>query len=305
MNTQRLIMIASAVAVIAAGLALFFWMRAPSAPAASTTPGTETAPSGTAATPASAATPTVIPAGAPANPIVKSEDATPVAPDANGCVASTEFVLNARDIVMGSNDAPLTIVEYASMTCPHCAHVHETVLPELKKNYIDKGLVRYVFREFPIDQLALAASVLTRCVPHDAYHPFVSTLFAQQRTWALSQDIRGSLKELSARAGMNEATFDACLKNKDLATAIIASREEGVKKYCVDSTPTTYLNGRKVASATAAEFSKLDVLLKEKLAKLGKAVPESASGPSPAGAATPASETPAAPAPATTAPATP
>jgi protein-disulfide isomerase len=292
MSTQRLLLIGSAVAVIVLGIGVYFWTRSPSVPAAaaaSATPNVETAPSETAAS-APMATPAAIPAGAPANPIVKSDDPAPVQPDENGCVASTEFVLGPRDIVLGSNDAPLTIVEYASMTCPHCAHVHETVLPELKKNYIDKGLVRYVFREFPIDQLALAASVLTRCVPAEAYHPFVSTLFAQQRTWALSEDVRGSLKELSARAGMNEAAFDACLKNKDLATAIVASREEGLKKYCVNATPTTYLNGRKVDGREAADFAKLDVVLKEKLKKLGKEVPASA---------------PAAPAPTTPAPTTP
>jgi protein-disulfide isomerase len=297
MNTQRLIMIASAIAVIAAGIALFFWMRAPAAPAANTTPAVETAPgdqaaNGTTATPVSTSTPPVIPAGAPANPIVKSEDPTPPPPNADGCVASTEFVLNARDIVMGSNDAPLTIIEYASMTCPGCAHVHENVLPELKKNYVEKGLVRYVFREFPIDQLALAASVLTRCVSQDAYHPFVATLYSQQRTWALSKDIRASLKELSARAGMNEATFDACLKNKEIADAVIASREEGVKKYCVDQTPSTFLNGRRLDSRDVAEYAKLDAILKEKLKKLGKAVPESATEAAPAAPATPAPATP-------------
>jgi protein-disulfide isomerase len=262
-----------------------------------TKPTTETAPaagsnaSQTAAASTPAATTT---AAATSKPTDTAEPAPK--PDANGCTPIGKYTLTPRDIVMGSSDAPITIIEYASMTCPHCAHVHETVLPKVKQDYIDKGLVRFVFREFPLDQLALAASVLTRCVSKDAYHPFLSTLFAQQRTWALSEDVRGSLKEISQRAGLTGAAFDACLQNRVEAEAVIKARDEGLKDYCVGGTPTTIMNGRVLAGQDAQDFTKLDVVLRTELQKLGKL---------PAGMTPPPVSGPAAPAPATPAPATP
>jgi protein-disulfide isomerase len=261
-------------------------------------PNTETAPtapSSTNETPAKAAE---APA-APTNPA-----STPAAQaDANGCTPIGKFEIGPRDVVLGSSDAPITIIEYASMTCPHCAHVHETVLPNVKTNYIDKGLVRFVFREFPLDQLALAAAVLTRCVSKEAYHPFLSTLFAQQRTWALSEDIRGSLKEISARAGLNEAAFEACLQNKAEAEAVIKSRDEGLKNYCIGGTPTTIMNGRVLTGEQAQVYENLDLVLRTELQKLGK-LPAGMTAPPPA-AATPAPATPPATAPAPATPAAP
>lgn len=252
------------------------------------TPSTETAPSSDPATPAKVADTTPTPASTPA-PTPPTEPA-PVA-DANGCTPIGKFELGPRDIVMGSNDAPITIIEYASMTCPHCAHVHETVLPQVKQNYVDKGLVRFVFREFPLDQLALAASVLTRCVSKEAYHPFLSTLFAQQRNWAASEDVRGALKEISARAGMNDAAFEACLKNKAEAEAVIKSRDEGLKSYCISGTPTTILNGRVLSTPDAVDYARLDVVLRTELQKLGKLpagmAPPPAAGSAPATPAVP------------------
>lgn len=253
-------------------------------------PSSDAAPATGAETPAKVADvkPTETPAAQPA-----------AQADANGCTPIGKFEITPRDIVMGSNDAPITIIEYASMTCPHCAHVHETVLPSLKTNYIDKGLVRYVFREFPLDQLAVAASVLTRCVSKDAYHPFLATLFAQQRNWALSQDVRGALKEISARAGLNEAAFNACLQNRAEAEAVIKSRDEGLKDYCVSGTPTSIINGRVMEGRDMAEYSSLDVALRTELQKLGKL--PAGMAPPPAAAPTPpaAPAAPAAPAPAT------
>jgi protein-disulfide isomerase len=255
----------------------------------SSTPNTETAPT----TPAKVAETTPTPASTP-----PTEPAA--ATDANGCTPIGKFEIGPRDIVMGSNDAPITIIEYASMTCPHCAHVHETVLPLVKQNYVDKGLVRFVFREFPLDQVALAASVLTRCVSKDVYHPFLATLFAQQRNWSSSEDIRGALKEISARAGMNDAAFEACLQNKAEAEAVIKTRDEGLKNYCIGGTPTTILNGRVLSTPDAVDYARLDAVLRTELQKLGK-LPE---GMTPAPGAAPAPAAPAAPAP-DAAPATP
>lgn len=265
---------------------------------------TETAPPGGDTTPAKVAE---APAGSsPASPPTPAS-APAAQPDANGCTPIGTFEIGPRDVVLGSNDAPVTIIEYASMTCPHCAHVHETVLPSVKQNYIDKGLVRFVFREFPLDQLALAASVLTRCVSKEAYHPFLSTLFAQQRNWAASQDVRASLKEISARAGLNDAAFEACLLNKSEAEAVIKSRDEGLKKYCIGGTPTTLVNGRVLSLADGADYAKLDVVLRAELQKLGKlpagmAPPPAAGAPAPADPGTPATPPAPATAPAPTTP---
>lgn len=269
----------------------------------SSTPATETAP--VTDTPAKVAE--TAPNPTPASTQPASQPAAQ--PDENGCTPIGKFTIGPRDVVMGSNDAPITIIEYASMTCPHCAHVHETVLPSLKQNYIEKGLVRYVFREFPLDQLAVAASVLTRCVSKEAYHPFLSTLFAQQRNWATSEDVRGALKEISARAGLNEAAFDACLQNRAEAEAVIKSRDEGLKDYCVSGTPTTIINGRVMPGRDMAEYSALDVALRTELQKLGKLpadmAPPPAATPAPTPATTPAPPATTPTAPATSAPASP
>src|SRR5439155_18141168 len=97
------------------------------------------------------------------------------------------------DNSLGSPDAPVTIVEYASMTCPHCAHFHETAFPELKKKYIDTGKVRFIFREFPLDSLALAGSMLARCAGTDRFFPMIETLFAQQKEWVVQKPLQPML----------------------------------------------------------------------------------------------------------------
>jgi protein-disulfide isomerase len=260
---------------------------------------------GTSGSTPAPATGTATPATGTATPDTGSQTPAKVAEtkpaaqptDANGCTPIGKFEIGPRDIVMGSNDAPITIIEYASMTCPHCAHVHETVLPAIKQNYIDKGLVRFVFREFPLDQLALAASVLTRCVSKEAYHPFLSTLFAQQRNWALAEDVRGTLKQIASRAGLNDAAFEACLKNKSEAEAVLKSRDDGLRDYCIGGTPTTIMNGRVLSGPDSQDYGKFDALLRTELQKLGKLPADMTPPP-----AAPAAETPAAPAPA---PATP
>jgi protein-disulfide isomerase len=249
-----------------------------------TKPATETAPPSSTGTPAKVAD-----TSGGTKPATPAEPAAQ--PDANGCVPSGKFALTPRDVVMGSNDAPITIIEYASMTCPHCAHVHETVLPQVKQNYIDKGLVRFVFREFPLDQLALAAAVLTRCVPKESYHPFLSTLFAQQRNWAIAEDVRGALKEISSRAGLNDAAFEACLQNRTEAEAVIKSRDQGLKEYCVGGTPTTIMNGRVLPGSEAQDYPKLDAILRTELQKLGK-LPADMTPPPAAAPASPAPATP-------------
>src|SRR6266566_9344197 len=160
------------------------------------------------------------------------------------------------DEIQGSADAPVTIVEYASMTCPHCSHFHETTYPELKKKYIDTGKVRFIFREFPLDQLAAAAFMLARCGAKERYFPMVETLFQQQRTWAVQRPLQ-PLMAISKQAGLSEASFNECLKNQQVLDGIEDVRQRAANKFNVQSTPTFFVNGKQLrGAATLAEFEK-------------------------------------------------
>ena len=172
------------------------------------------------------------------------------------------------DMVMGDAKAPVTIIGYASMTCPHCAHFQETTFPELKKRYIDTGKVRYIFREFPLDNLAAAAFMLARCageLDSGKYYAMIDTMFAQQRTWAVEKPIP-PLMAIAKQAGFTEKSFDECLANQKLLNGIEDVRQRGIKDYQVESTPTFFVNGtRKVGALTIDEMAKvIDPMLAEK-----------------------------------------
>ena len=148
------------------------------------------------------------------------------------------------DMVLGKEDAPVTIVEYASATCPHCAEFHENTWPKLKKDYVDTGKVRFIFREFPLDQLALAAFMLARCAGKDKYFPMLDLIMKNQRTWV--KNPREELLKIAKLAGMTEEQFDACLKNEKVANGIIGTAKDASRLFQVDSTPVFFINGRRV-----------------------------------------------------------
>jgi protein-disulfide isomerase len=148
------------------------------------------------------------------------------------------------DRTLGKDDAPVTIVEYASMTCPHCAHFHETTYPELKKRYIDTGKVRFIFREFPLDPLAAGASMLARCADKDKFYPLIETLFQQQTKWAVEKPIP-QLMAIARQAGISEKTFNACLSDQKMLDAMQAEQKRATDKFGVNSTPTIFVNGKK------------------------------------------------------------
>ena len=164
------------------------------------------------------------------------------------------------DMVMGDAKAPVTIIEYASMTCPHCAHFQETTFPELKKRYIDTGKVRYIFREFPLDNLAAAAFMLARCageLDSGKYYAMIDTMFAQQRTWAVEKPIP-PLMAIAKQVGFTEKSFDECLANQKLLNGIEDVRQRAIKDFQVESTPTFFVNGtRKVGALTFDEMAKV------------------------------------------------
>jgi protein-disulfide isomerase len=155
------------------------------------------------------------------------------------------------DHVLGSPDAPVTIIEYASMTCPHCAHFHETTYPEMKKKYIDTGKVRFIFREFPLDALAAAGSMLARCAGSDKYFPMIETLFSQQREWVVQKPLAPMLG-IAKQAGFTQQSFDECLANQQMLTALEEGRNRATK-LGVNSTPTFFINGKIIRGALTPE----------------------------------------------------
>ena len=160
------------------------------------------------------------------------------------------------EMSLGDEKAPVTIVEYASMTCPHCAAFHDKTYPDLKKKYIDTGKVRFIFREFPLDQLAAAAFMLARCAGPDRYFPMIEVLFHQQRDWAVQRPL-APLLAISKQAGMSEQAFNECLKDQKLLDNIEETRQRAATKFGVQSTPTFFINGKLFrGNGTLAELEK-------------------------------------------------
>src|SRR6266699_2127511 len=156
------------------------------------------------------------------------------------------------DEIQGQADAPVTIVEYASMTCPHCSHFHETTYPELKKKYIDTGKVRFIFREFPLDPLAAAASMLARCAGKDKFFPLIEALFAQQSDWVVQKPLQ-PLLAIAKQAGFTEQTFNECLANHQMEQSIVEERTRATQKFNVNSTPPFFINGKTFRGALTPE----------------------------------------------------
>jgi len=172
--------------------------------------------------------------------------------------AQTVLTLTKGDQVLGNPDAPITIVEYASLTCPHCAHFANDVLPELKKKWIDAGKVKLVFRDYPLDEPALRAAMIARCAPADRFYAYVDTFFAQQEKWVTARDYREALARLVRLGGMSQDAFDKCLKDTALENKILEERLIASKELDVNSTPTFFINGTKFTGApTVEEFDKV------------------------------------------------
>ncbi|MBN9233255.1 MULTISPECIES: DsbA family protein [Phyllobacteriaceae] len=185
--------------------------------------------------------------------------ATPAAaaPQSSGSVNMAELlkpgVLPEKQL--GKDDAKVTIIEYASMTCPHCAHFHETTLPELKTKYIDTGKVRLIFREFPFDPRAEAGFMLARCAG-DNYFPMVDVLFKQQQNWAAAENVKDAMFQLSKLAGFTQESFNSCLTDQKLLDQVRSVQKRGQDEFKVDSTPTFFINGQTYKGALSiAEMS--------------------------------------------------
>ncbi|MDX6751556.1 DsbA family protein [Geminicoccaceae bacterium 1502E] len=146
--------------------------------------------------------------------------------------------------VIGEPDAPVTIIEYASLTCPHCASFHRDVLPGLKERYIDTGKVKLVFRDFPLDQVALRAAVVAHCGGPARYGQFLDVLFENQERWAHAEDPVAALKQIASLAGLSGEQVDACLADEQMIDAVLQSRLDAQQEYDVRSTPTFVIDGK-------------------------------------------------------------
>ncbi len=173
--------------------------------------------------------------------------------------------LQPDDRILGQADAPVTIIEYASLTCPHCAAFATQTLPQVKSTYIDQGLVKLVFRDYPLDGVALKASLLARCVPDDRYFAMLDVLFHSQGDWARAADPVQALSQIGRTAGLDQATLEACLNDQAETDKIVAGIQTAQDEFKISSTPTLIING--VTHAGALTFEQMEEILKDLLPK--------------------------------------
>jgi protein-disulfide isomerase len=162
------------------------------------------------------------------------------------------------EITLGDKNAPVTIVEYSSLTCPHCGAFHRDTLPTLKEKYIDKGLVRIHFRPFPFDPYATAGAMLAHCVAPKAQVTFLDILFKRQQQWLQSEQPMDVLQGFAKQGGLSETDFIICLKDQNRLDAIRQIQSTAAEELGVRSTPTFFINGKKLeGNVPLSEFEKL------------------------------------------------
>ena len=176
-----------------------------------------------------------------------------VAQPAKPAVAADVPAPNEGDRVLGKPDAPIAIIEYASLTCPHCAHFTVDILPKLKEKWIDTGKAKLILRDFPLDEAALRAAMVARCVPPERFYPLVDTFFETQEKWVIAKDWQNSLERIAKLAGVGKTKFDSCLADKKLEDAVTQSRLTAATQYGVDATPTFFINGKKFEGEPTVE----------------------------------------------------
>jgi len=161
------------------------------------------------------------------------------------------------DRVMGQADAPYTIIEYSSMTCPHCASFHNNILPDIKEKYIETGQAKYIIREFPLDNVAAAAFMLARCVDEAKYFDFVDLLYKNQEDWAFGGDPIPSLQKFAKQIGFTEERFNQCLTDEQLLQHVQTVRDRGNTEFGVRATPTFFINGKKLNGSDMSAFDEV------------------------------------------------
>ncbi|WP_018239061.1 DsbA family protein [Ensifer sp. BR816] len=235
--------------------------------AASKAPAETSASADATTTASTSATPAASPAK-PAGTEV-AQESTPAAkaelPQAEGSIDVTKLMEPGAlpEMALGEANAPVTIVEYMSMTCPHCANFHNETFDAIKAKYVDSGKVRFIVREFPFDPRAAAAFMLARCAPEGQYFPMISMLFKQQEQWAAAENGRDALLQMSKLAGFTQESFEACLTNQKLLDDVNAVMQRGAKEFGVKSTPTFFVNGEHYSGDMSVDV--LSALIDSKL----------------------------------------
>ena len=189
----------------------------------------------------------------------------PFAASAQSADAETADTRSIEEMVMGDPDAPLTVIEYASFTCPHCASFHENTYGDLKKNYIDTGKIKFVFREIYFDKYGIWASMIARCAGPKKFFGLTHMLLSSQRTWARAGDdlaIVNELSKIARLAGLEEEQIQSCLRDGDKIKALVAWYKDNATADGVRSTPSFMIDGQLYSTMDYNEFSKL---LDEKL----------------------------------------
>ena len=162
-----------------------------------------------------------------------------------------------REFVLGKPSAKVTVIEYASLTCPHCAHFAQDDYPKLKKDYIDSGKIKYIYRDYPLDGLAAAAALIARCAPGDRGMTLIELLFKNQLTWVQAEKPIEPLRMYAKQAGMSDADVDACLKNQGILDTIRDVQSTAGNLYKIEATPTFLIGDERVSGADYEGLKKL------------------------------------------------
>ncbi|PPR49069.1 MAG: hypothetical protein CFH23_00150 [Alphaproteobacteria bacterium MarineAlpha6_Bin1] len=159
---------------------------------------------------------------------------------------------------LGDNNAKITIIEYASMTCDHCANFHKNIFPEIYEKYIQTGKVKFIFRDFPLDKQALFAAILANCAPKEKYFDFVKLIFNTTEKWiSVEDEFLKKLKNIGKMGGLSNDQIESCFRDENMVDLAINSRSNGEKKFNITSTPSFIINGKKYSSMTFEQFEKV------------------------------------------------
>ena len=169
--------------------------------------------------------------------------------------------------VLGNENAPITLIEYASLTCHHCATFHNEVFPKIKSDYIDTGKLKFIYRDFPLDHYALMASMIARCAGNKKFFTFLKVLFKEQPKWTAAKDPFIALGHIARIGGIGKEEFKSCVGNKAIEDGILKSRIEADREFKIESTPTLIINGEKYDGART--FKKLKKYIDKLLTKSG------------------------------------
>ena len=169
--------------------------------------------------------------------------------------------IQKEDRILGNLEAPITLIEYASLSCPHCAAFHKSTLPKIKSEYIDTGKVKLVFRDFPLNLPALQGSMITRCIGEDVYYKYLDALFSLQSSWVRSKNSEEYLFAIIENGGMTRDEFDLCLANKEIENQILTNQIKAQREFKISTTPSFIINGKLIEGNKPIETFKKSLII--------------------------------------------